>query len=66
MQQVLINHSRHVSSNYLKSSFAFLLLCFGKLEEMRSMIPERRKRRARVRKLPKDPIPDLVGDEKSA
>ena len=42
------------------------LLCFGKLEEMRSMIPERRKRRARVRKLPKDPIPDLVGDEKSA
>ncbi|MDO3697523.1 TrkA C-terminal domain-containing protein, partial [Curtobacterium flaccumfaciens] len=30
------------------------LLCFGKLEEMRSMIPERRKRRAKVRKLPKD------------
>ena len=29
------------------------LLCFGKLEEMRSMIPERRKRRAKVRKLPK-------------
>lgn len=29
------------------------LLCFGKLEEMRSMIPERRRRRARVRKLPK-------------
>ncbi len=32
------------------------LLCFGKLEEMRSMIPERRRRRARVRKLPKDAI----------
>ena len=32
------------------------LLCFGKLEEMRSMIPERRKRRAKVRKLPKHPI----------
>jgi ribosomal protein S6--L-glutamate ligase len=31
------------------------LLCFGKLEEMRSMIPERRRRRARVRKLPKEP-----------
>lgn len=34
------------------------LLCFGKLEEMRSMIPERRKRRARVRKLPAEPIPE--------
>ena len=34
------------------------LLCFGKLEEMRSMIPERRRRRARVKKLPKNPIPD--------
>jgi len=32
------------------------LLCFGKLEEMRSMIPERRRRRAKVRKLPKSPI----------
>lgn len=30
------------------------LLCFGKLEEMRSMIPERKRRRARVRKLPKE------------
>ncbi|MDI2097841.1 30S ribosomal protein S6--L-glutamate ligase [Ruicaihuangia caeni] len=30
------------------------LLCFGKLEEMRSMIPERRRRRPRVRKLPKE------------
>jgi ribosomal protein S6--L-glutamate ligase len=34
------------------------LLCFGKLEEMRSMIPERPKRRARVKKLPKRPIHD--------
>jgi ribosomal protein S6--L-glutamate ligase len=33
-------------------------LCFGKLEEMRSMIPERRQRRARVKKLPKHPIHD--------
>ncbi|HWJ08692.1 MAG TPA: RimK family alpha-L-glutamate ligase [Nocardioides sp.] len=32
------------------------LLCFGKLEEMRSMIPARRGRRARVKKLPKKPI----------
>lgn len=35
------------------------LLCFGKLEEMRSMIPERRRRRAKVRKLPKQPIPEV-------
>lgn len=34
------------------------LLCWGKLEEMRSMIPERPKRRPRVKKLPKIPIPD--------
>jgi ribosomal protein S6--L-glutamate ligase len=34
------------------------LLCFGKLEEMRSMIPERRRRRAKVRKLPKEPLPE--------
>ncbi|MGV8882556.1 MAG: RimK family alpha-L-glutamate ligase [Rhodoglobus sp.] len=33
------------------------LLCFGKLEEMRSMIPERRRRRPKVRKLPKEPLP---------
>ena len=32
------------------------LLCFGKLEEMRSMIPTRPKRRAKVKKLPKEPI----------
>jgi ribosomal protein S6--L-glutamate ligase len=37
------------------------LLCFGKLEEMRSMIPERRRRRAKVRKLPAQPLPDPAG-----
>ena len=31
------------------------LLCFGKLEEMRSMIPERKRRRPRVKRLPKQP-----------
>ncbi len=34
------------------------LLCFGRLEEMRGMIPERRRKRARVKKLPRKPIPD--------
>lgn len=34
------------------------LLCFGRLEEMRSMIPARPKRRARVKKLPKQPLPE--------
>jgi ribosomal protein S6--L-glutamate ligase len=34
------------------------LLCFGNLEEMRDMIPARRRRRARVRKLPEYPLPD--------
>jgi ribosomal protein S6--L-glutamate ligase len=33
------------------------LLCFGKLEAMRDMIPARRKRRAKVRKLPADALP---------
>jgi len=32
------------------------LLCFGKLDEMRSMLPERRRRR-KVRKLPQDALP---------
>jgi ribosomal protein S6--L-glutamate ligase len=32
------------------------LFCFGKLEEMRSMIPERRRRRAKVRRLPREPL----------
>ena len=32
------------------------LLCFGKLEEMRGMIPERRRKRARVKRLPKPAI----------
>ncbi|KJL35448.1 RimK family alpha-L-glutamate ligase [Microbacterium azadirachtae] len=34
------------------------LLCFGKLDEMRSMIPERRRRRAKVRKLSKEHMPE--------
>ena len=33
------------------------LLCWGKLEEMRTMIPDRPKRRPRVKKLPKHPLP---------
>jgi ribosomal protein S6--L-glutamate ligase len=33
------------------------LLCFGKLDEMRSMVPERRQRRTKVRKLPSEPLP---------
>ncbi len=36
------------------------MLCWGKLEEMRSMIPARPKRRSRVKKLPKHPIDDPV------
>ncbi|MBT2486062.1 MULTISPECIES: RimK family alpha-L-glutamate ligase [unclassified Microbacterium] len=32
------------------------LFCFGKLDEMRSMVPERRRRRAKVRRLPKQPL----------
>jgi len=35
------------------------LLCFGKLEEMRDMIPARRKRRAKDRKLPDDALQEL-------
>ena len=34
------------------------MLCFGKLEEMRSMIPGRRRRTRKVKKLPKEPIHD--------
>ncbi len=34
------------------------LLCFGKLEAMRDLIPDRRRRRARVRRLPKEPLPE--------
>lgn len=36
------------------------LLCFGKLEEMRSLVPERRRRRARakVQPLPENPLPE--------
>ncbi len=40
------------------------LLCFGKLEAMRDLVPERRRRRARppVKPLPEDPIPDESRD----
>jgi len=34
------------------------LLCWGKLEEMRDLIPARPKKRSRVKKLPKNPIPE--------
>jgi ribosomal protein S6--L-glutamate ligase len=34
------------------------LLCWGRLEEMRGMIPARPKRRSRVKRLPKNPIHD--------
>ncbi len=34
------------------------LLCFGKLEEMRGMVPDRRTRRRKVRKLPKEHLPE--------
>ena len=37
------------------------LLCFGKLESMRELIPARRRRRARVRKLPDDALSDQQG-----
>jgi len=38
------------------------LLCFGKLEAMRDLVPERRRRpsRPKIRPLPDDPIPDLA------
>jgi ribosomal protein S6--L-glutamate ligase len=36
------------------------LLCFGNLEAMRGMIPARRRRRAKVRKLPEFPLPDAT------
>lgn len=49
--QVIPNPRKHV---VLESGDR--LLCFGKLDEMRGMIPERRKRRAKVRKLPKEPL----------
>lgn len=38
------------------------LLCFGRLESMRSLIPERRKRRVKVKDLPEEP---LVSDEEA-
>jgi ribosomal protein S6--L-glutamate ligase len=50
--QVIPNPRKHV---VLESGDR---LCFGKLDEMRGMIPERRRRRAKVRKLPKEPLAD--------
>ncbi|WP_363319681.1 TrkA C-terminal domain-containing protein [Nocardioides sp.] len=38
------------------------LLCFGKLEEMRSMIPSRRKRSKRIKRLPDEPIHEQVAE----
>jgi ribosomal protein S6--L-glutamate ligase len=32
------------------------LLCYGNLEKMRGLIPARRKRRAKVRELPDEPL----------
>ncbi len=44
------------------------LLCFGKLEEMRHLVPARRRRRARprVRPLPDDPLPEEAGEQPTA
>ena len=33
------------------------LLCFGRYESMRGLIPERRKRTRKVRRLPDEPLP---------
>ena len=43
------------------------LLCFGKLESMRSMIPEkaRRRRRMKVKALPETPLPDSPQPDRS-
>ena len=44
------------------------LLCFGKLEAMRSMVPEktRKRRKPKLRELPEQPMPSLTsGDENS-
>lgn len=38
------------------------LLCFGKLEEMRSMVAPKRRRRARVKKLPDQPMGDAAAE----
>jgi len=38
------------------------LLCFGRLEAMRDMIPERKRRRPRVKPLPDEPIPTDTAD----
>ncbi len=38
------------------------LLCFGRLDAMRSLIPARRKRRAKLRELPDEPLATESGD----
>ena len=42
------------------------LLCFGRLENMRSLIPARSRRPKRVRKLPQTPIVEVPMDEAGA
>ena len=42
------------------------LLCFGRLEEMRDMIPDRRSRRRQVRVLPEDALAPNAEDESEA
>ena len=42
------------------------LLCFGRLENMRSLIPARSRRPKRVRKLPKTPIVELPAEDSGA
>lgn len=42
------------------------LLCFGKLEEMRSMIPARSQRRQRIKKLPKDALTEFPDPQQSS
>nr|WP_298988204.1 30S ribosomal protein S6--L-glutamate ligase [uncultured Micrococcus sp.] len=42
------------------------LLCFGKLENMRSLIPARPRRPKKVRKLPENPILEPVAEEAAA
>ena len=36
------------------------LLCFGKLEAMRDLVPARRRRRTRVKPLPEPPLPEVA------
>jgi ribosomal protein S6--L-glutamate ligase len=38
------------------------LLCFGRLEAMRGMIPDRKRRRPHIKPLPDEPIPEAIED----